>query len=195
MLTTVLLKKSQTAPSEEILEQAIPFKNYVKNLIQNNVISSSDPVGQNYCVAPSVIESQIPFWIKQNYGTDSNENYLIAFLKSYYNWIYCGFKKQDVQLTPYDIEELLDIDRVPDAFLDEYIKSYAPFISLPSISAVDKQYVRSFIRSIKSDFLNFPHELLPLHPSMLHLLQLVLPLPRHLGGLQNLNPQSVQRLK
>jgi len=153
MLTTVLLKKPQTTPSQEVLEEAIPFKNYVKNLIQNNVTSSSDPVGQNYCVAPSVIESQIPFWIKQNYGTDSNENYLIAFLKSYYNWIYCGFKKQDVQLTPYDIEELLDIDRVPDAFLDEYIKSYAPFISLPSISAVDKQYVRSFIRSIKSDFL------------------------------------------
>jgi hypothetical protein len=153
MLTTVLLKKPQTTPSQRILDEAIPFNNFVKNLIQNNVTSSSDPVGQNYCVAPSVIESQIPFWIKQNYGTDSNENYLIAFLKSYYNWIYCGFKKQDVQLTPYDIEELLDIDRVPDAFLDEYIKSYAPFISLPSISAVDKQYVRSFIRSIKSDFL------------------------------------------
>ena len=153
MLTTVLLKKPQTTQSQSILDEAIPFNNFVKNLIQNNVTSSSDPVGQNYCVAPSVIESQIPFWIKQNYGTDSNENYLIAFLKSYYNWIYCGFKKQDVQLTPYDIEELLDIDRVPDAFLDEYIKSYAPFISLPSISAVDKQYVRSFIRSIKSDFL------------------------------------------
>jgi hypothetical protein len=153
MLTTVLLKKSQTAPSEEILEQAIPFKSYVNKLIQNNVTSSSDPVGQNYCVAPSVVESQIPFWIKQNYGTDSNENYLIAFLKSYYNWMYCGFKKQDVQLTPYDVEELLDIDRVPDVFLDEYIKSYAPFISLPSISATDKQYVRAFLRSIKSDFL------------------------------------------
>ena len=153
MLTTVLLKKSQTAPSEEILEQAIPFKSYVNKLIQNNVTSSSDPVGQNYCVAPSVVESQIPFWIKQNYGTDSNENYLISFLKSYYNWMYCGFKKQDVQLTPYDVEELLDIDRVPDVFLDEYIKSYAPFISLPSISATDKQYVRAFLRSIKSDFL------------------------------------------
>jgi hypothetical protein len=153
MLTTVLLKKPQTIPPQSILDEAIPFNNFVKNLIQNNVASSSDPVGQNYCVAPSVIESQIPFWIKQNYGTDSNENYLIAFLKSYYNWMYCGFKKQDVQLTPYDIEELLDVDRVPDAFLDEYIKSYAPFISLPSISATDKQYVRAFIRSIKSDFL------------------------------------------
>jgi hypothetical protein len=153
MLTTVLLKKPQTTPSQEVLDEAVSFQRYVTDVISKNLTVGTDPVGQNYCVAPSVTDSQIPFWIKQNYGTDSNENYLIDFLKSYYNWIYCGFKKEDVQLTPYDIEELLDIDRVPDAFLDEYIKSYAPFISLPSISATDKQYVRAFIRSIKSDFL------------------------------------------
>jgi hypothetical protein len=35
MLTTVLLKKSQTAPSQEILEQAIPFKSYVTKITQN----------------------------------------------------------------------------------------------------------------------------------------------------------------
>jgi hypothetical protein len=153
MLITVLLKKPQSLPPEEILEQAIPFKSYVNKIVSNNASSGSNPVGQNYCEAPSVLESQIPFWIKQNYGTDSTDNYLIPFLKSYYNWLYCGFKKEEVQLTPYDIEELLDIDRVPDAFLEEYIKSYAPFISLPSISPSDRQYVRSFLRSIKSDFL------------------------------------------
>jgi hypothetical protein len=152
MLITVLLQKPQSLPPEEILEQAIPFKSYVNKIVSNNA-SGSNPVAQNYCEAPSVLESQIPFWIKQNYGTDSTDNYLIPFLKSYYNWLYCGFKKEEVQLTPYDIEELLDIDRVPDAFLEEYIKSYAPFISLPSISSSDRQYVRSFLRSIKSDFL------------------------------------------
>jgi hypothetical protein len=78
MLITVLLQKPQSLPPEEILEQAIPFKSYVNKIVSNNA-SGSNPVAQNYCEAPSVLESQIPFWIKQNYGTDSTDNYLIPF--------------------------------------------------------------------------------------------------------------------
>jgi len=108
---------------------------------------------ENYCISPLNVETQIPFWIKQNYSNDESNNYFISFLTEYYNWLYCGFKKTNINLTPYDIEQLFNIDEVPDSFLDYYVKTYAPFILISSIQNEDRINLRKFLRSIKTDFL------------------------------------------
>lgn len=104
-----------------------------------------------YCKSPSFIDAQIPFWIKQNYS-NSEQSYFVNFLTEYYNWLYCGFKKNNIQLTPYDVESLFDINTVPDAFLDYYISTYAPFIQNNS-SLLKRENVRKFIKNIKTNFL------------------------------------------
>jgi hypothetical protein len=149
MLTTLIKTSAQTQPLPTVLEQAIAFRSYAVEVS-----------GENFCTSPVGIEGQIPFWLKQNYGNNSNDSYLIDFIKSYYNWLYCGFKKDQSSLTPYEIEDLFDIDKVPDAFIEQYIKTYAPFISISIIqknsddfNEITLQNVRSFIKSIKNDFL------------------------------------------
>lgn len=149
MLTTLLKTSSQEIIPEPVLAQAIAFRSY-----------AMETTGESFCVSPVGVEGQIPFWIKQNYGNQSNESYFVEFIKSYYNWLYCGFKKDGVNLTPYEIEDLYDIDKVPDAFIDQYAKTYAPFLPLSLISnesdtssQIAIQNIRSFIKSIKSDFL------------------------------------------
>lgn len=104
-----------------------------------------------YCSAPNFIEQQIPFWIVQKYS-NSGDSYLISFLKEYYNWLYCGFKKAEIQITPYDLPNIIDIDQIPDAFLDYYVQTYAPFIEINS-QLIQRQNLRSFIKNIKTDFL------------------------------------------
>ena len=141
-----LIKQPQTAPTEEVNQSAIPFLKFLQALPEATVSKS-------YCTSPLNIESQLPFWINQNYGSNTGEQYLVSFLQAYYNWMYCGFKKEDINLTPYDIEELLNIDLVPDIFLNEYVKAYAPFITPAAISSQDRQNLRKFLRSIKTDFL------------------------------------------
>jgi len=141
-----LIKQPQTAPTEEVNQSAVPFLKFLQNLPEGTVAES-------YCTSPLNIESQLPFWINQNYGSNTGEQYLVSFLQAYYNWMYCGFKKEDINLTPYDIEELLNIDSVPDIFLNEYVKAYAPFITPAAISPQDRQNLRKFLRSIKTDFL------------------------------------------
>lgn len=176
MSIITLLKKTQTEPPTQVVSQAITFKNFIQQIEDRNqsqqlltpVINSNaqsslspknleiiqiNPIKEKYCEAPSFIESQIPFWMKQNYSASDRNNYFTAFLKEYYNWLYCGFKKEEIQLTPYDVEELLDIERVPDEFLNNYVKTYAPFITLSDITVEDRQYVRSFLKSLKSNFL------------------------------------------
>lgn len=176
MSIITLLKKPQTEPPITVVSQALKFENFVSRIesdfkqslqpVLNTETSSSlslrnilvienttNPIQDIYCEAPSFIDGQIPFWMKQNYGASDSNNYFTLFLKEYYNWIYCGFKKEEIQLTPYDIEELLDIERVPDAFLNNYVKTYAPFINLSDITPTDRQYVRSFLKSLKSNFL------------------------------------------
>lgn len=143
MLITILKTTEQTPPSEET--QSLPqlsFRSFVQTTTE-----------EDYCIAPTNVESQIPFWIKQNYSNDESNNYFISFITEYYNWLYCGFKKEDVKLTPYDIEQLFNIDQVPDTFLDLFVKTYAPFIAISSIKNEDRQNLRKFIRSIKTDFL------------------------------------------
>ena len=141
-----LIKKSQTAPTEEVNQSGVPFLKFLQKL-------SAATVEESYCASPLNIQSQLPFWINQNYGSNDGEQYLVSFLQAYYNWMYCGFKKEDINLTPYDIEELLNIDSVPDIFLDEYVKAYAPFITRAAILPADRQNLRKFLRSIKTDFL------------------------------------------
>jgi hypothetical protein len=141
-----LIKQPQTAPTEEVNQSAIPFLKFLQTLPETTVSKS-------YCTSPLNIESQLPFWINQNYGSNTGEQYLVSFLQAYYNWMYCGFKKEGINLTPYDIEELLNIDSVPDEFLNEYIKAYAPFITISAIQVQDRQNIRKFLRSIKTDFL------------------------------------------
>lgn len=160
------------------IDEVIPFDFYIKNITSNItqvnefptliesettlIIPSLDETvltSQSqqeltediFCSAPNFIEQQIPFWIKQNY-TNSEETYLVPFLKSYYNWLYCGFKKNTTQLTPYDIDSLFDIDQVPDEFLDYYIQTYAPFIEVNS-PLLQRQNLRKFIKNIKTNFL------------------------------------------
>ena len=140
------IKQPQTAPTEEANQSAVPFLKLLQGL-------PTETVGESYCTSPLDIQSQLPFWINQNYGSNIGEQYLVSFLQAYYNWMYCGFKKEDINLTPYDIEELLNIDSVPDIFLDEYVKVYAPFITPAAISPEDRQNLRKFLRSIKTDFL------------------------------------------
>ena len=141
-----LIKKSQTAPTEEVNQSGVPFLKFLQNL-------TTPTVEESYCASPLNIQSQLPFWINQNYGSNDGEQFLVSFLQAYYNWMYCGFKKEDINLTPYDIEELLNIDSVPDIFLDEYVKAYAPFITRAAILPADRQNLRKFLRSIKTDFL------------------------------------------
>ena len=141
-----LIKKSQTAPTEEVNQSGVPFLKFLQNL-------ATPTVEESYCASPLNIQSQLPFWINQNYGSNDGEQFLVSFLQAYYNWMYCGFKKEDINLTPYDIEELLNIDSVPDIFLDEYVKAYAPFITRAAILPADRQNLRKFLRSIKTDFL------------------------------------------
>jgi len=141
-----LIKKSQTAPTEEVNQSGVPFLKFLQNL-------TTPTVEESYCASPLNIQSQLPFWINQNYGSNDGEQYLVSFLQAYYNWMYCGFKKEDINLTPYDIEELLNIDSVPDIFLDEYVKAYAPFITRAAILPADRQNLRKFLRSIKTNFL------------------------------------------
>jgi hypothetical protein len=149
MLSTLLKTTTQNPAPPPVLAQAVAFRSY-----------ASEISGENFCVSPVGVDGQIPFWIKQNYGNQSNDSYLIDFVKSYYNWLYCGFKKETVNLTPYEIEDLFDIDRVPDSFILEYVKMYAPFVSSSLISKDSEtsneiaiQNIRSFIKSIKTDFL------------------------------------------
>lgn len=167
--------QNQTGITESVnIDQVIPFDLYVEN-IRNKITQQTSfqtlidseladasveqlPAQQNqslsedvFCAAPNFIEQQIPFWIKQNY-TNSEETYLVSFLKSYYNWLYCGFKKNDIQLTPYDIDSLFDIDQVPDEFLDYYVQTYAPFIEVNS-PLLQRQNLRKFIKNIKTNFL------------------------------------------
>lgn len=104
-----------------------------------------------YCSSPNFIEQQIPFWIVQKYS-NSEESYLISFLKEYYNWLYCGFKKAEIQITPYDLPNIIDIDQIPESFLDYYIQTYAPFIETNS-QLIQKQNLRNFIKNIKTKFL------------------------------------------
>ena len=141
-----LIKQPQTAPTEEVNQSAVPFLKFIQDL-------SAVTVEESYCASPLNIQSQLPFWINQNYGSNTGEQYLVSFLQAYYNWMYCGFKKENINLTPYDIEELLNIDSVPDIFLDEYVKAYAPFITRAAIRSEDRQNIRKFLRSIKTDFL------------------------------------------
>ena len=141
-----LIKQPQTTPTEEVNQSAVSFLNFLQALPQ-------ETVGESYCTSPLNIQGQLPFWINQNYGSNTGEQYLVSFLQAYYNWMYCGFKKEDINLTPYDIEELLNIDLVPDIFLDEYVKTYAPFITPAAIRPEDRQNLRKFLRSIKTDFL------------------------------------------
>lgn len=147
MITTILKTSQQDPIPVPVTQEAIAFRSY-----------SMEVSPENFCVSPVGVEGQIPFWIKQNYGNQSNESYFIDFIKSYYNWLYCGFKNDNVNLTPYEIEDLFDIDKVPDAFIQEYVKTYAPFIPLSIIekdseNQIAIQNIRSFIKSIKSDFL------------------------------------------
>lgn len=143
MLITVLKTSEQTPPTQEaIAEPQLSFTAYAQTT-----------TGEDYCISPLNIESQIPFWIKQNYSNDETNNYFVDFIKEYYNWLYCGFKKENINLTPYDIEDLLNVDTVPDEFLNLYVKTYAPFISIASIQETDRQNLRKFLRSIKTDFL------------------------------------------
>lgn len=138
----------------------IPFDEYAKNTADSVNYSnvsfrsfSQIPISEDpYCESPEFLESQIPFWIKQNY-TNSEESYLIAFIKSYYNWLYCGFKNNETQITPYDMELLFDIDQAPDAFIDYYVKTYAPFIELES-PVLKRENLRKFINNIKTKFLS-----------------------------------------
>jgi hypothetical protein len=180
MLISILKTTTQTKPTADVSAQPVDFSTFIKksfqkrnsindqNLSDNNSESFSfgdtdsiivgnksdqNPVSVNYCDAPDFVTSQIPFWIVQNYGNNTGDNYLISFLKEYYNWLYCGFKKPQYQLTPYDLSQLLDIDLVPEAFLETYAKTYAPFIKWASIPAEDKQNLRNFLKSIKTAFL------------------------------------------
>jgi len=146
-----ILKQPQTPPPQEITESAVPFLAFLKSLPV--VDTSQFPIADSYCASPLNIQSQLPFWMNQNYGSNAGEQYLVSFLQAYYNWMYCGFKKENINLTPYDIEELLNIDSVPDIFLDEYVKTYAPFITPAAIRSEDRQNIRKFLRSIKTDFL------------------------------------------
>lgn len=180
MLITILKTSTQTEPDASVKGEAIPFSIYFRNAVQtqeSGVISDAgavnpnnldyiseflpddaaeppaNPISSKFCKAPDFIDGQIPFWIKQNYGTNDTDNYLISFLKEYYNWLYCGFKKQEYKLTPYDLSELLDIDRVPETFLKVYVSTYAPFIKWSSITPENKQNLRKFLKSIKTSFL------------------------------------------
>lgn len=149
MLTSILKTSQQDPVPVPVAAQAVAFRSY-----------SMEISGENFCTSPVGIDGQIPFWIKQNYGNQSNDSYFVDFIKSYYNWLYCGFKKDGVNLTPYEIEDLFDIDKVPDAFMEQYVKTYAPFIPVSIIekdsenpNQIAIQNIRSFIKSIKSDFL------------------------------------------
>jgi hypothetical protein len=154
---------NQSGPTGSALEAPLPFDTYISSLADSvdtetstsNValMFRSAPLEEDpFCAAPSFIENQIPFWIKQNY-TNTEETYLISFLKEYYNWLYCGFKKQEFNATPYEIEMLLDIDQAPDGFIDYYVKTYAPFIELES-AALERENIRKFINNIKTKFLS-----------------------------------------
>lgn len=172
MLITIL-SNNQTGATGSVLSDALPFEEFVQAVAfrssalksggTTNTTDTTDTVAVSteyvapvneyaFCEAPSFIEGQIPLWIKQNYS-NAEESYLVKFLKEYYNWMYCGFKNKDANLTPYDIEELFDIDRVPDAFLDYYVSTYAPFIELES-PLLRRENVRKFINNIKTKFLS-----------------------------------------
>lgn len=146
MLTSILkLSQTQTEPSADTLSAPISFRSFATKTIQN--------IDGKFCETPVFVENQIPFWMKQNYGEENNDNYFISFLTEYYKWIKCGFKDTNLQLTPSDIEILFDIDQVPDEFITYYMKSYAPFLVSVELDDINKQNIRSFIKSIKSDFL------------------------------------------
>lgn len=138
--------------STGIINEVIPFDEYAYNIAYSVNFSSTTPSDDFYCKAPEFLEAQLPFWIKQNY-TNSEESYLIIFLKAYYNWLYCGFKNETYQLTPYDLEILFDIDQVPEGFIEHYINTYAPFIKIETPN-LKKENLRSFLNNIKTNFLS-----------------------------------------
>jgi hypothetical protein len=142
MLTTIFKTTEQAQPE---ISGPVEFRKYTQKVLNN--------IDGQYCESSVFIENQIPFWMKQNYGSDGSDNYFISFIKEYYNWLYCGYKEKDINLTPTDIEVLFDIEQVPDEFLNFYVKTYAPFLSISIIDDENRQYIRGFLKSIKSDFL------------------------------------------
>lgn len=157
------LYRNQSGPTEQVTQGGIPFFKFAKNLADSVAPDTSatgtettadiSPLDQDpFCEAPNFIESQIPFWLVQNYSS-TGESYLIEFLKSYYNWLYCGFRKEDIKLTPYDIEMALDVDQTPDVFLDYFVKTYCPTIELES-EKLQRQNLRKFLNNIKTKFLS-----------------------------------------
>ena len=142
MLSTIFKTTEQAQPE---ISGPVEFRKYTQKVLNN--------IDGQYCESSVFIENQIPFWMKQNYGSDGSDNYFIPFIKEYYNWLYCGYKEKDINLTPTDIEVLFDIEQVPDEFLNFYVKTYAPFLSISIIDDENRQYIRGFLKSIKSDFL------------------------------------------
>jgi len=115
------IKNVELQFAEEIGEFRIPPIAELAQPLQQTALAFFAPTEQPQpnCSYPMNIEELFPFWLRENTAGQSK---LILMTQKYYDWLSCGMNDNDVSF--FNLENLIDIENIPDKLLKYKLFSY-----------------------------------------------------------------------